>query len=156
MSIKKINRVKRHQAGMTIVELMVSIVLGLLLLLAATAMTTKSMVMNGETLKSVKLNQDLDSVIQVMVNDIRRAGYSGGTFDYPDNEDLNIVSSSCVLYAYDLDQNATMNTYENFGFRLANAQIEMRTSCTTGCSTSCTAGTWVPLTDTAPFTGTDT
>ncbi len=142
------------QRGVTIIELMISIALGLLLLAAATAMTTKSMVMNGDTLKSVKLNQDLDSVIQVMVNDIRRAGYSGGVFDYADNEDLNIVNSSCVLYGYDLDQNGSLDNYEKFGFRLTGSEIEMRTTCNAGatCATDCTTGTWAPLTDDARIT----
>lgn len=150
MSIKKINRVKHFQAGMTLVELMVSIVLGLLLLLAATAMTAKSMVMNGDTLKSVKLNQDLDSVIQVMVNDIRRAGFTGGVFDYADNEDVNIVSSSCVLYSYDLNQNGSVASTERFGFKLVGDEIWLRTQCSGGsCPTSCSVGSWAPLTDNA-------
>jgi len=154
MFVEKALNIKHRQAGVTLVELMISIVLGLLLLAAATAMTTTSMVMNGETLKSVKLNQDLDAVIQVMVNDIRRAGYTGGVFDFADNEDLNIVSSSCVLYAYDQSQNGTLDTSEKFGFKLLNSEIYMRTECADGatCATSCTAGTWVPLTDSARIT----
>jgi len=76
MLIEKTLNTKHRQAGVTLIELMISIVLGLLILSAATAMTVQSMVMNADTLSSARLNQNLDSVIQVMVNDIRRAGYS--------------------------------------------------------------------------------
>jgi len=152
---KKLN-MKHLQKGVTLIELMISIVLGLLLLGAATAMTVKRMVMNGDTLNSVKLNQDLDSVVQVMVNDMRRAGYAanitagGADVVFADLEDLNIVSASCVLYAYNLNGDNVLDANEKYGFRLTGSEIEMRTGCTatgTTCSTSCNAGTWAPLTD---------
>jgi type IV pilus assembly protein PilW len=133
---------------MSLIELMISIALGLLILAAATAMTVKSLVMNTDTLTSVKLNQDLDAVTQVMVNEIRRAGFTGGAFFYADNQDLNIVSNSCVLYAYDANENATTDAGENLGFKLVGSEIHMRTSCTgSSCPTDCSAGTWVPITD---------
>jgi prepilin peptidase dependent protein B len=151
MLIEKVFKTKRSQAGLTLIELMISIVLGLLILAAATTMTVKSMVINADTLASARLNQDVDSVTQVMVNDIRRAGFTGGTFFYADNEDLNIVSSSCILYAYDANEDGVRDDDEKFGFRLVNSEVEMRTTCSAGdtCATDCTTGTWVSLTDNA-------
>jgi type IV pilus assembly protein PilW len=149
MSDKYIRDAGQRQAGVTLIELMISIALGLLLLSAATAMTVKTMVMNGDTLNSVKLNQDLDAVIQVMVNDIRRAGYTGNLFNFADGEDLNIPSSSCILYAYDASDDGVLDNNEKYGFRLVNGQIQLRTTCAAGasCATTCTAGTWVGLND---------
>ncbi len=148
MLVNKKLKSKHCQQGMTMIELMISITLGLLVMAAATSMTVSSMVSNTSALASARLNQDLDSVVQVMVNEIRRAGYSGGVFDYPDNEDINIVSNSCVLYSYDADNDGSLETTEKFGFQLVGSVIQMRTNCTTGaCATSCGAGTWVPLTD---------
>jgi prepilin peptidase dependent protein B len=148
---------KHRQAGMTLIELMISIVLGLLLLGAATAMTVSSMVMNGDTLQSARLNQDLDSVMQVMVNDIRRAGYSANFikgqpgYVFADNEDLNIVSASCILYAYNANGDSVLDSEEKFGFRWdggADDPIEMGTTVT-----SCDSDTgWEPLTDTGRIT----
>jgi prepilin peptidase dependent protein B len=166
MLIEKVLKTKHRQAGMTLIELMISIVLGLLLILAATAMTTKSMVMNTDTLKSFKLNQDLDSVIQVMVNDIRRAGFTGGTVGFFDNyADVNILdwgagkTNNCLLYSYNIDyDNADVTTpeqSEKFGFRwgggLTNpgSPIEMRTECDdTDCDIDCGKGSWTALTNT--------
>jgi len=139
---------KHCQQGMTMIELMISIALGLLVVAAATTMTVSSMVSNTDTLASARLNQDLDSVLKVMVNEIRRAGYSGGVFDFLDNEDINIVSASCLLYAYDADNDGSLEATERFGFQLVGSEIQMRTNCATGaCATSCGAGTWVALTN---------
>jgi len=150
----------RHaQAGVSLIELMISIALGLLLLGAATAMTVQSMVMNADTLGSARLNQNLDSVLQVMVNDIRRAGFSANVtagaagVDYANLEDLNIVSASCVLYAYNANGDGTKNENERFGFKQVGSAIQMRTTCPdsdgANCWTSCldSVGTWVDLTD---------
>lgn len=149
MPVEKTLNLSQCQKGLTLIELMISIALGLLILAAATAMTVKSLVMNTDTLASARLNQDLDAVTQVMVNDIRRAGFTGGAFRYADNEDLNIVSNTCVLYAYDANEDAIRDDDEKFGFRLAGTQVEMRTTCAAGdtCATDCTTGTWVPLTE---------
>ncbi len=160
MLIEKTLNTKHRQAGLTLIELMISIVLGLLILAAATAMTVKSMVINADTLNSARLNQDLDSATQVMVNDIRRAGFTGNVFDFANNEDLNIVSSSCVLYAYDANEDGDLDTDEKFGFKLVRVsdnpvinEIHMRTSCSdpdpVDCATKCDTanGVWAALTD---------
>lgn len=159
MPVDKTLKPRHRQAGLSLIELLVSIALGLLILAASTAMTVKSLVMNTDTLASARLNQDLDTVTQVMVNEIRRAGYSGGHFNFADNEDLNIVSNNCVLYAYNANDNppASPNfvpdAAERRGFRLNAGAVEMRTMCPDAlgplCATSCadSTGTWVPLTD---------
>jgi type IV pilus assembly protein PilW len=156
MRVEKIHMTSNRQAGLTLIELMISIALGLLILAAATAMTVKSVVMNTDTLASARLNQNLDSVVQVMVNEIRRAGYTGAHFNFADNEDLNIVSNTCVLYAYNANDdpptnlNLVLDDNEKLGFKLVGSEIHMRTSCPAAeaaCPTDCTKGTWVPLTD---------
>ena len=158
MPLKKTVINRQGQKGLSLIELMVSIGLGLLILVAASAMTVKSLVMNTDTLASAKLNQDIDSVTQVMVNDIRRAGFTGyngigAPFKYADLEDLNIESSSCILYAYNVNEDGVLDANEKFGFRLTGSEVEMRTTCTgTDCATDCDAGTWVALTDDAVTT----
>ena len=66
-----------RQAGFGLIELMVAITLGLLVTAAVTSMAVNSLKMSSDTLKSARLNQDLGAVMQIMVNDIRRAGYVG-------------------------------------------------------------------------------
>lgn len=151
MLIEKTLNTKHRQAGVTLIELMIAIVLGLLILSAATAMTVQSMLMNADALSSARLNQNLDSVIQVMVNDIRRAGYSasftgGSGIDFADKEDLNIVSASCILYAYNANGNDVLDPEEKFGFKLVGVEIHMRTTCPDAdCAIDCSKGTWAAL-----------
>jgi len=158
MSIEKTLYTTQRQAGVSLIELMISIALGLLLLSAATAMTVSSMVMNADTLKSARLNQNLDSVLHAMVNDIRRAGYSGGRMEmFEDYPSLHIAASrSCVLYAYNandslLSPDTILDENERFGFKLVGSEIHMRTSCLDAdlpaCATDCGKGIWVPLID---------
>jgi hypothetical protein len=54
-----------------------------------------------------------------------------------------------LLYAYDANDNGSLDNDEKYGFKLVNGQIEMRTTCAAGatCATTCSDGTWVALTD---------
>ena len=82
MQDKKIIRDKRQAGGLSLIELMIAVVLGLLIMAAVTAMTVNNLKISGDTLKSARLNQDLGAVMQIMVNDIRRAGYAGDAAGY--------------------------------------------------------------------------
>ncbi len=147
---KKALIANNSQAAFSLVELMIAIALGLLVAAAVTAMTVKSLTMNNDTLKSARLNQDLDTIMQIMINDIRRAGYGADTVSFAVGEDINIVSSACLLYSYDRNENGTIDDAERNGFKLDGSDIEMRTSCNGGnCSTSCldAVGNWEKLTD---------
>lgn len=138
------------QSGFSLVELMISIAVGLLITAAVTAMAVNSLKMNSNTLKSARFNQDMGAVIQIMVNDIRRAGYAGDAGPFSTDEDINIVSSSCVLYSYNRNDDSTIDDNERNGFKLDNGIMKIRTSCTgTECSTDCSldTDTWVDLTD---------
>jgi prepilin peptidase dependent protein B len=156
MLVKNTLKLRHTHIGVSLIELMISITLGVLLMLAATAMTTSSMVMNADTLKSARLNQDLDSVLQVMVNDIRRAGYSGAVPDFFEGKESLYIKddNSCVLYAYDtIEDGGALEAADMLGFKLDNGAIFMRTSCNNednvDCATNCSVDPdgWVALTD---------
>ena len=83
----------RHgsQRGFTLVELMIGILVGMLVVAAAIAIYVTTVRGSAETLRMVKLNQELSNIMAVMVSDIRRAGYWAnmvtGNIDNPlDNE----------------------------------------------------------------------
>jgi hypothetical protein len=98
------------------------------------------------------------------VNDIRRAGYSANFIPgqpgvvFAAEEDLKIVSASCILYAYNANGDSVLDPEEKFGFRWdggADDPIEMGTAVT-GQALSCDTDTgWNPLTDTGRITITD-
>jgi type IV pilus assembly protein PilW len=153
-----------RSSGFSLIELMISVALGLLLTAAVVAVFGSALRSNTDTLRAARLNQDLSTVLSLMVNDIRRAGYantvdglysddtaSGG--DDANDDDITLVSPSCVLYSYDSNSDGVVENSEWFGFRLEAGAIRMRSACGAGpdadsnCDTDCDAGTWEAVTD---------
>jgi type IV pilus assembly protein PilW len=121
------------------------------------------------TLANSKLSQEMTTVMNVMVEDIRRAGYSNNTAATPATNPFSNVantalsvfnnmtsntlqtgtgSGSCILYSYDRDRLGTVDANELFGFRLNAGVVEMRTTGVPVDAPTCAGvGQWTPLTD---------
>ncbi|MBY5922807.1 prepilin-type N-terminal cleavage/methylation domain-containing protein [Ferrimonas balearica] len=67
----------RRARGFTLVELMVSITIGLVVLSAALTFFSGNLRANTTTLELSRLNQELQTVMTMIARDIRRAGYRG-------------------------------------------------------------------------------
>ena len=67
-----------EQKGFTIIELLVGMAVGLLVMLAVTTVYITSLRTSATTLDSSRLNQEMSAIMNIMANDIRRAGYWGG------------------------------------------------------------------------------
>ena len=104
--------------GFSLIELMVALVAGLIVSYAVVAFTMSSMKSNAEYVQSTKLTQSLRNTLDIVMRDLRRAGYddnaigrlSGGVASLAvgnspfsplllDNSDA--TNGSCVIYAYD-------------------------------------------------------
>jgi prepilin peptidase dependent protein B len=69
--------------GFTIAELLIGMAVGLLVLLAVTSVYITTLKTSALTLASSRLNQEMSAIINIMANDIRRAGYwSGGAANF--------------------------------------------------------------------------
>jgi type IV pilus assembly protein PilW len=68
---------RRRQQGFTIVELMVSLVVGLLVMGGVLTVYLSTLRSSHITLNASRLNQEMGAILNIMVNDIRRAGYWG-------------------------------------------------------------------------------
>jgi prepilin peptidase dependent protein B len=123
------------------------------------------------TLAASKLNQDMSALMNLMVNELRRAGYSGvvpttpasNLFAAADSTALEVFnnmtsntqqaatgSGSCIVYSYDMDKDGVVDAAELAGFRLTTAGVvQIRTSGNTADPDSCTttSNTWTDLTD---------
>ncbi|WP_292441039.1 prepilin-type N-terminal cleavage/methylation domain-containing protein [Methylophaga sp.] len=146
----KVNR------GFTLIELMIAMVLGLLIVGVTLTVYLSTVRGSSETLKSARLNHDLESAMSLMVNDIRRAGYWGGAVPEADifenpftNQDvagsapIGNPSVSCFLYSYDFDADENVDTDEYYGFKLDGTTIRMRLTGTAGNgNTDCNDGNW--------------
>jgi type IV pilus assembly protein PilW len=143
----------KKQTGYTLIEIMIALLLGLIIISATIAIYVNTIKGSTDTINSARLNHDLESVMSLMVNDIRRAGYWGGAIVGADSStnpfttgtaDIQIPSASCILYSYDADGDGLVETGEYYGFNLDGSTIDMRL---TGATTAnCANGSWNALT----------
>lgn len=137
--------------GFTLIELMISIVIGLLLVTAVLTIYVSMSTSNVEYLKSVRLNHELRSALSVMARDIRRAGHNrsaasdstaspaANPFSVDGGTRLTITGNT-IAFAYDAEADGTVETY---GYRL-NGTTGAIQYCD-GTATACTD--WEDLTD---------
>ena len=155
----------RTSLGFTLTELMIALVINAILLSALLTLFVANLNYYNKTINTSRLNQQLEATLQMMTNDIRRAGYWAnaandvGT-DQNNNPfmasgiDMTVnASNNCILFAYDQSGNGTLPTIstnyddERYGYRLSNNAIQARPP---GAAYDCTAAAnaWENVTDT--------
>jgi len=156
--------VHKNEPGFTLIELMISMMLGLIVIGGALSIYISSIKASSDVIKSARLNYDLDSVMQLMVNDIKRAGFSGGATVGADNlsspftegaANIQIPNSSCILYAYDYDGDGLLDINggagvlgdqsEFFGFKEEGGVVKVRSSKIA--DNDCDGDGWESITD---------
>jgi hypothetical protein len=88
------SRRSRHPRGLSIVELLVGITIGLFILAGGVVVATDQIVDNRRLLLETQVQQDMRSAMDIIVRDIRRSGFSHGSRDLP------AVGASTTTYAY--------------------------------------------------------
>ncbi|MCL4316405.1 MAG: prepilin-type N-terminal cleavage/methylation domain-containing protein [Gammaproteobacteria bacterium] len=154
--------VHHRASGFSLVELMISIAVGLLVLAGVTTMFAHNVKASGDTLKMARLHQELQAIMSLMTRDLRRAGYWGNASSatVPGNSDTNPFTldnpgkygsepdDSCITLSYDRNGDGVVTTSpsgddERFGFRLNDGAAETRQS-----GADCSAGGWEDINDT--------
>lgn len=154
-----LHRGKHGQRGFTVTELMITVGLSLSVISSVLIghLATYSSSLN--TLAASKLNQDMSALMNLMVSELRRAGYSGtvpatptsNLFALADNTALEVFndmssnvqqaatgSGSCIVYTYDNDEDGVVDAAELAGFRLTTAGVvQVRTSGNTADPDTC-------------------
>ncbi|WP_161786948.1 PilW family protein [Noviluteimonas dokdonensis] len=96
---------KRRQAGFTLIELMVSLVLALVVMAAVITLVVAVIRSNRQTLQSTRLNQELRATLNLVANDLRRARSVGDplTAALGANEFRPVATPGnvCAIYAYE-------------------------------------------------------
>lgn len=151
------------QAGLSLIELMIGIALGLVLMTGLLIYFTTSLSTNRFAYQNSRLNQELNAVMEMMVRDIRRAGYWGAAQDgignptaYSANAFISNIGTNdggidtstagCILYKYDRNDDGTLQDNEKMGFRISSNQVEIR-SAGSGHECGSTSNTWEAITD---------
>jgi prepilin-type N-terminal cleavage/methylation domain-containing protein len=146
------------QRGFSLIELMVSVTLGLLLLAAVSQIYVNTTGSSHNTLKMARVNQELRAAMDVMVRDIQRAGYynqatvtgtgvvAGATNPFTQSASNLQVNGSCITYTYDRDNNTTVDNTEKMAFYLNDDAVRMRNGGTSD-SNSCPPNSAEGITD---------
>lgn len=144
--------VKHAQRGMSIVELLVGMALGLFIVGASIALAMSHLREHRALLLEGRLMQDLRSATDLVLRDLRRAGTwgdagagvwhqsSSGVVENPYAAIAPAAAASdAVSFSFSRDsiENHHLDSHEQFGFRLRRGVIEMLLG----------AGNWQALTD---------
>lgn len=143
--------------GVSLIELLVGLAVSMVILIGAGSAFIAHNLSVSTNLKGDKLNHDLQIAMDLMISEIRRAGYWNGDISGAPatNPFQNIVlGTNCVLYSYDARNAAGANIpdgqiqdSERYGFKLSNGSIWMKTSGNAASASDCTNGSWESLTD---------
>jgi len=155
--------VNRHQHGFTLVELMVALVVNVIILLALVSVFSANTSHVTKTTSLDALDQQLETAMQLMVNDIRRAGYWGNARnDLGNNQnnnpfmaagmDIAITGGNCIIFSYDANSDnsapsiTSSSDDERYGYRLSNQTLQARPfGATFACNAQASA--WENVTD---------
>jgi len=149
--------------GFTLIELLVVLTISSILFIALTAVFTANILHYQKVLNTNRLNQQLEFVMQLMTNDIRRAGYSANASnDIGTNlntnpfvaaaTDISVnAANNCILFTYDHAKSGTLPAIaagaddDRYGFQLSGNAIQARPP---GATFVCAATDWENVTDT--------
>ena len=130
---------RTHQRGLSIIELMVGIAIGLVIVAAALLALTHHLRENRSLLVETRLMQDLRTTSDLIARDLRRAGHWRGADAgvwhavAPNPHSALAVSDSGVRFSY----SRTGDADEQLAYRLRDGVIEMQFA----------SGPWQAMTD---------
>lgn len=145
-----------RQRGLSLVELMVGLAIGLFIVAMATTLLLHRIREHRALLVESRLTQDLRTAADLVARDLRRAGYWGeSTAGLPRSGAAPAANPYTALaptaaasdavgfrFSRDASENHTVDGNEQFGFRLRRGTIEMLLG----------SGNWQALTDSGTMT----
>lgn len=153
-----VSPIKHH--GNSLVELMISMALGLASITAMASLVGHGIALNSSLLAKSRLDEEINAVVVVISHDLKRTGYYGHidevvknptTLSNPFDHSLSIAAyanepaNSCINFAYDRNKNGVLDTApsnENYGYRLKDKAVEIRLD-----GAACDESGWHDLTD---------
>lgn len=131
-----------HQRGLTLVELLIGMLVGIIVVGGGITVFTNSVKDQADNISLTRLNQDLRSMMDIMVRDIRRAGYvtsdpdthflslQNNPFFETDSADITLYDTngtgSCIVYSYNRDESDDNDDDESSGAGDGRIDVETR------------------------------
>ncbi len=156
-----------RNSGFTLVELMIAMTMSLIVLSSALGFFGLSSKASSDAIQMARVGYDMRSAMDLMVGDLRRAGYwsqsqnmmtSGATNPFTSGENDIVIggatgesTSSCITYSWDFEADGVVHdgsgseVSDRFGFRLKGGNLEMRRGGTG--ALNCDEGDWILVND---------
>jgi prepilin peptidase dependent protein B len=142
------------QRGLSMIELMVGLTLGMLVVVGGISLFVNNAVTSRQLNQETRINQDLRAAVDLIARDLRRAGYWGDSLrgtvatsatsstTTPNPYRAITTGTNQIEYNFSRDttEDDTLGNNEQFGFRLNAGAVEMKTDSTP---------TWRAVTDAA-------
>ncbi len=148
---------RRLARGLSIVELLVGMAIGLFILAGSSALFVANIASSRRLALETRINQDLRATMDLIVRDLRRGAYWGNALAATRAEAVQAnpyatvsltppTDPNQILYSYtrDTTESSSLDSNEVFGFRLAGGAIQM---CMGGSSASACSN-WQTLSNT--------
>lgn len=152
------------QSGTTIIETLVGLALGVFIVGSSIAMLYGTMAANVETLRITRMEHELRTALNLIVSDLRRAGYWANAASdansnannnpfYSGGNELQLVGSDCLLFSYDADNDgnlpalADLPSDERFGYRLSNSKVQSRPASLGSFDCAAASADWEDITN---------
>src|SRR6185369_13368249 len=137
---------KSSQRGFGLIELMVAVAVGFIVIFAGGSVYLTTLSSSNDTTRLTRLNQDMRTILDIMVQDIHRAGQWGGATPGVNNNlftsrtsgagtDIFIsADNTCILYSYDVNQDVLVaaNGRQFFCFRYNYTTLQVEVLNATG------------------------
>lgn len=133
------------QQGLSVIELLIGVAVGLFILSGALMLFSDYINNNRRLVLETRVNQDMRAAADLVARDLRRAGYwgnanipasviGGASSPYAAVSPAGTASSSTVTYSYSQGtENNGLDSNENFGFRLhSNGELQYQQSTDNG------------------------
>lgn len=126
------NTMRKSQSGMTLIELMIALVVGLIVIGAAISLVVSLMRSNNESIRSMRLSQEMRALADVATMEIRRArsvsdplaNVGQGAAAFQNCNAITLLGTQCMTFGYDCN----VNTGKFRLLRVANQQLQMAES----------------------------
>ena len=142
---------RRAPRGLSLIELMVGLAVSLVVVGGALSMMVRIQTTSWRMMVETRLNQDLRAAADLMARDLRRSGYWGNAIQGALAQGVSSVAAqnpyralsgstvSGLSYGFSRDavENDTLDSSEQFGFRLQRGVLQMQSA----------SGVWTDLTD---------
>lgn len=112
-------------SGFTLIEILISLLLGSVLLTMVIGLYVTNVTAGAKALKFSRLRTDMQALVGIMSDDIRRAGSGGVDFMVGVGKSkvidtINTSAERCIVYAYNYDDSETVSSYHFMGFRYSD------------------------------------